>query len=328
MDMELPRTEPVELRKIRTVPEILNATSEFIRQHFRPLSRLILRRAFPPLLFAGMIGAYLFSSGILDSIFMWGRAYGNPTWQYGGGSSTGSIVLQALLALLLFVIGYTLLIGLVHTYARHARESHDGSVNADEVWKDTKEDFWRVFWTNLGLGVIYNIVSVIVTMFTGLFIFIHPTVGMLFQWFGLLAITTNFSLYYAARFVSNEGFGGSFSRSLSLVSGSWWRTMGLIVLCGLLLVIMVMVTLVPVWIVLQLVQNHLYIYDPVWLQNNGELMKIITTASLTLFFSAVQLYLVFPLFSLILHYFNLIERREATTIMEEIENIGVANVEA
>lgn len=317
--MEMPRTQSVEFRVIRNVPEILNATFDFIREHYRPLSKLILQRAFPPLMLAYIFYANILSGGLMEIVNL---------YSYYGENVTlipGSPILQILLMLVLFAVGYTFLFSAVYIYARHVVYAEGKEVLLEDVWEDMKGDFWRMFWTNVGVGVLWGIASFLLTVVTGVFSAVSPLIGSLVQLFGLLAIITTYSLYYPARFIDDEGFGSAFSRSSSLVSGSWWRTMGLVVLCGLLVLCLSIVMMVPLFIVSYLIREN--IGDVGWMDNNLLIVRIIMTISIALFAGLVQICTIFPMFSLIFHYFNLIERREATVLREQIEEIGVANAE-
>ncbi|MGE3801312.1 MAG: hypothetical protein AB7H80_09845 [Candidatus Kapaibacterium sp.] len=313
--MELPRTHSVELRAIRNVPEILNATFDFIRQHFRPLSRLILQRAFPPLALGYILLANVFSTVLMEGL----------SSSFYNRADPSGIALQVLLLLVLFAVGYTLMITTVHVYVLQVLESESGEVSFDEAWRDTKAEFWRVFWTNVGVGLLYALASIIVTLFSTFFSIFTPLLVSLVQTFGILAIVTTYAVYYPARLIEGTGFGYAFTRSSSLVAGSWWKTMGLILLCGLLIYSMVLVALVPFYIVVWLVKENIATVG--WLDENRDLIRIVSTASIALFASLLQLFSIFPLVSLILHYFNLVERLESASLEERLEEIGVADAE-
>ena len=293
----------------------MNATFDFIREHFRPLSRLILQRAFPPLALGYIIYANIFSTVIVGGL---------DPFSYNRADPSG-IALQALLLLVLFAVGYTLMITTLHVYVLQVLESESGEVSFDEAWKDTKAEFWRVFWTNVGVGLLYGVASVIVTFFSTLFSIFTPLLGSLVQLFSILAIVTTYAVYYPARLIEGAGFGYAFTRSSSLVAGSWWKTMGLILLCGLLILCMVLVTLVPFYIVVWLIRENIATVG--WMDENRDLVRIISTASIALFASLLQLFSTFPLISLILHYFNLVERRESARLEERLEEIGVVDAE-
>lgn len=317
--MEMPRTQSVEFRVIRNVPEILNGTSDFIREHYRPLSKLVFQRAFPPLILAYIFYANILSMGVMEILHPY-------SYQDSVSLIPGSPILQILLMLVLFAIGYTLLFSAVHVYARHVVYGNGEEIVFEQVWEEVKADFWRMFWTNVGIGVLWGIAGVLLSIVTGAFSAVSPLLGSLVQLLGLLAIITTYCLYYPARFIDDEGFGSAFSRSSSLVSGYWWRTMGLVVLCGLLVLCLSIVMMVPLFLVSYLIGEN--IGDARWMDDNMFIVRIIITLSITLFAGLVQMCTIFPLISLILYYFSLVERREATRLREQIEEIGVVNAEA
>ena len=316
--MEEPRAQHVEFHVIRNVPETLNATFDFLRQHTRPLGKLLMQRAFPPLILGYIIYANLLSMGLINII--------NPYF-YGteGFVIAGSPLLQALLMIVLMAVGYTLLIAGIHSYALRVEEYPGEEVDLQEVWQDMKNDFWMVLGTNIGIGIISLIAAMLIGLVSGVVSVISPLLGSLIQLFLYLVLYTNYSLYYPARLLGRNGFGESLSRSSSLVSNNWWKTMGLLVLLLLLLLSLSLVAMVPVYILLWLIEENSY--DMSWMEDMMPVIQIVVALATALFASLLQIFAVIPFFGLIFHYYNQIERSDGWGLEQDIEQIGVVDVE-
>lgn len=317
----------VELREIRNVPEVLNATFDFIRLNIKVLRTSALLYVLPWLVVANLLLQFI-GSGYL----MRGLANLSPGMQlyamYARGLSTGSDAVDLLLTLVAFasyVAGITFLVAFVHAvvlvYQEKEREGR--RLEVGEVWKKMKSLFWSVFGTNIGLGVILFAGFFILMMGVGISGAISPvflSLGFFISMLAIPAVFVTYALYYPVRFIEGRAFSVAFSRAWGLISGNWWRTCGLLAVCICILLGLSVILNLPT-VVIQLlvyfdVVNQYELLDP------SSTWSLLNSAFSSLFAIAWQLLAVFPLLSLIFHYYSQKERQDFSVLIEKIEEIG------
>lgn len=287
----------IEFRHIRNVPEIINVTFDFIRQNFRPLAKALLLFAFPFLAVAYTLFSYFFW-GVIDSL---ARNFSN----------IDTVFLPMFLAMmcagLLGTVGATTLISVVHDFVRLYREKGGaGTVELSDIRQGLKEKFWMLFWTLLGVGFSVSILSGLLSLV--------PFGGL-----GIYAMAVFGAFYLPLRIYDRRGFLKSFAVSAELVKGSWWRTLGLLVLFGLMNLVLAGVLILPV-IVGAIVGNYMGVdienlEDTSWL-------RIVGTILVAVYYTALSLLYTVPLLSLIFHFFSQQERRGSPALIAEVEMIG------
>lgn len=307
--MEEQQTHAASIREIRNVPETINATIDFLRLHRRPLGKLLLTRALPLFLLGQVISVY--------SITM-----GRTSDSYAVGD-TGNGTLQFILLAALTFIGYTLLIGIVYSYFRLAREYEPHEFDQSDVWEDVKDSFWRVLGTNLGLVVLLGVGGYIFLRIGGAVVQTVPVLGLLVAVAFVMFFATIWSLYYPARFIEDRGFYASFGRSQRLVQGRFWGTAGFLITWYLLIVGIPFIFWVVNFIILMLLR-----YGGIGGQSADDgttSAAIISTCLSTVFTTAIQLFSVGPLASLAFFYYSQVERKEHGFLEAEIALIGAGN---
>lgn len=302
--MEELQTQTVTLREIRTVPETINAAMDFLRLHRKSLGKLALTRVLP-LIVAGRI--LLLVAG-----------FGNDLGLGGGlpyAAASGSIAVQGLLALLCYAIASVLLIGLTFSTLRLAEQNGSVQFDADDIWQGTKDSFWHVVGTNLGLFGVGVLGFLLFTLIAGLLLAI-PVIGALGVLLGALALFTIWSLYYPARFLEGYGFFESFRMSQYLVGGKFWATLGLLLVWFLqTFVISALSYFISILIAFGLI-------DPLWIMENETLVTSTLAAVELVMGSLVTLLYIPLLLSLAFHYYSQLERKEATSFDAAVEGIG------
>ncbi len=296
--------EVIEFQKIRNVPEVINVTFDFIRQNFRLFAGAVFRFAFPFLAIAVTLSGYWFW-GLVDSVSTMGSAPGTE--------AVMGMVFQAFLVFfvvaVLMTIGATTLIAVVHDVARLYREHGPGNVQMQDVWQGVREKFWMLLFTVFGVGVATTILSVVLAFI--------PFVGN----FGLYILIVFGAFYFPLRIYEGRGFFQSFFVSIGLVQGSWWRTLGLMILFWIMNFAFAAIFVVPI-IVAMAVQDFSAIgfeslIDATW-------FRVLGTVVFSLYYTALALFYSIPLLSLIFHYHSQRERHQSLALLELVENIGQA----
>ncbi|MGE3801311.1 MAG: hypothetical protein AB7H80_09840 [Candidatus Kapaibacterium sp.] len=310
--------EQFEFQTIRSVPEILNATFALIRESFPELRRTILVYLFPTILVAELLNALLTGDLLQESLE---QLFGITSSGAASGAivSTGSVGLDLLLHLLafvLYIVGFTLLIAATFAFIRLKESGGEAELDLWELRGETMQLFWKVLGTNIGLFLLFSFGAFFLSLFTrgapdliGLLI---VGVAILLLWF----IVTS-ALYYPVRFIEEDEFFASFSRSRVLLQGYKWPTFGLLALS---------------FLVVGTFASPSFFLTFLWyfLESVGLAPALVSGGAWTLLFAllsallsaAVQLANAIPLICLALHYYSQRERLEGVGLEKKIALIG------
>ncbi|MGE3801310.1 MAG: hypothetical protein AB7H80_09835 [Candidatus Kapaibacterium sp.] len=294
------KLDRIEFREIRNVAEVLNVTLDFIRQNFRLFSQSLILIALPPILIALTIFSYFFIGFIGDALN--NAVDENNIWDY-----LLSLLGVSAIAGVAVAIGTTFLICVVHVFAQLYVERGQGEFTFADVWGGTKEIFWRIFITNIGLAIVLVILQVLAAFVP-------------FGAFGLYILYAFGALYFPLRIYEGRGFFKSFTVSTELVQKRWWATLGLLSLQSLLSTVLSGLLFLPIMVVSIL--SGLGVIDVEELVQDSSWFIYAGTALGALYISVVFLLSAAPVLSLIFHYYNQKERKGGIGLLERIEMIG------
>ncbi len=314
------QSQSFSLREIRTIPEVINATFEFIRLNSKVMLKGLLIYVMPLLLIGECLIQFLRSSDSpILQLFSERARFGNAPG-FLGTDNLGLTILLALLVILFVFLSIVLLQAYVFGFVRAYTNAEEQSPDLADVWQQTKDIFWRVFGTNIGLGILAVGGFFIVRVFAFL-----PLLGA-FAILGMLilipVLITNYILYYPARFIGNESFGEAFLRAKELIVGRWWPTFGFIALGFLFVIVVRIFSLLPDillhWLEDFGVVSQYQLYNPTsW-------VSIVRSVLLVLFSTVYQLSMVVPLLGVVVHYYNQVERQDSYALAEDVATIGEA----
>ncbi len=243
--LDTPR-DRVVFEEVRSVPEVVNATFDFIRLHFRLLMRGLFMIVFPPVL----LGMGLYTYGSADAMGI--------TSLLGLGRSTllatsGPSPLFWIVTLVLMLLGSAILIAFVYTFVTMHRETEDDpvpmeGVSVRDIWDRMQRDIGRAFGSMILFAIILVIYGVVAAIPLGLVSgVIAATVGefgallliplFFFTFFGILAATL---CYFPLRFLDRRGPLQSFLVGAQIINGGWGRA---ILLCFLLFILMAVINI-------------------------------------------------------------------------------------
>lgn len=300
--MEELQTGTVRLREIRNVPRIINASVDFFRFYRRSLGRLLLR-AFP----------FIVVGQILQFFFIPEGGIGAVTYTTGMAGT----LLGLLAFYICYGIGYCILLSLVFSTLKLAEHYGPDEFDQEDIWEEAKAGFWKVMGTVLGLGALAVL---------AFFLYAKVASGLMaIPLFGFLAMLTVFiffpviwSLYFPSRFLEGKGFFGAFVLSQYLVRGTFWRTLGLMLIWGVLfLMFSILSYMLAVGIALDMI-------DSFWVVQNEKVLTVliqvfeILGGLLFFFLSALAL------LSLGFHYYSQLERKEYYSFEAALESIGAS----
>jgi len=284
--------EYINLSRRRKFGQKLNATFEFIRQNAGGLFKSILYLAGPLILITSALVIYLQR----DLFLITEGNSGDPFAMFNAFSSSFGWTYA------LSVISTALLIAIVYDYMVLYQTKKSNQIEVSEVWQLVRNDFFRV----LVGGFLVSIVVII-----GFFLFILPGVilAVLLSPIFIIMVKEKLNVFSA------------FSRSFNLVSGKWWSTFGIIVVSSVIQLIVTLVLILPFEGIKFLIGfNALEGPDQEYLNNSFFQIIDIAISSVTML-GGYFIYTIL-LIAIGFQYYNLVELKEASGLMEDIDQIG------
>jgi len=312
------QSQTIRFQKTRDFGAKLNASFEFIRANFKNLMLSILYIAGPAIVIFGVFNGYYQKYAF------------NFTQIVQGDTIFSSELFITLGGMLIFgTIAQLLTVTIILEYVNLYNEKLSSEITVDEVWIRVKGSLGKV----VGSTFIFIIASMI---FFGLIAFLMFGVGssagssgagvMLFLMFLIIPLILYISISLAIFFnimlhekhpVSE--FGTILKRSFYLVKNKWWSTFGLVIVSGILRSVMAVVFSLPMMGIL--------IFN-VFSSAHGEEAPQALWYDIILILSSIiamlgsYLLQTIPVLAVTFQYFNLVELKDATGLIDEIETLG------
>ena len=274
----------IEFRKARDFGAIVNDTFAFTRQNIRVL--------FKSLVF--IVGPLMVVLAVLSGLYN----VENFTRLAGKNAAenvfAGILTAKYGLIMLLSLASYTLTTLIACEYMVLYMDSPSGEVAFEDVWRDTKRDFFMLMFTSIGnfFVILFSIVLLIVP-------------GIYF----MVVLT----LVPIIRVRERIGYFASLGRSMKLLSGNWWFTFGVLLIMGIIVLSMGWILGVPSGAVAFLAMFHKA-------DAASPLYQFLFMASglINQFYSFLS---VLVLVATALQYFSLIEKKEGLGLLQKIEDV-------
>ncbi len=306
----------IELHEERNFSAKINAAFEFVKQNFKGLLKPIIYIALPASLLAGFFLSDYFS-------FLLGNIGNN-----GMFDSPASIMRMAgsYFGLLITVsLAYLLLSTVIYAYISLYDKDKEQEITNSMISAKVKSRFWRFLGYNFVYGII---VGIIIAIVVGI-IFVPtiylmtkvPVLGILLYIFFLLAFIVVIYFLMALTYILQNviffedlSLTETFSRTMKLLKGNWWSTIGLFFVVGLMLNVVLGIFIIPLYIVM--------ILNGIGIDMDG-LGKLLTI--LTSIFMMLGSFIITPLLQVPMsfQYFNLVEKIDGTGILKQIGKIGI-----
>lgn len=280
----------------RDLGEVISGAFELISQNARDMARTLLRVCTPALvgfaLGGGMIATGVWRSTAAD------------------GDDIGGLAVVGLLLVLFSSMALGLLLVLAtNSYVALYREHGPGMFDAADVWQRCRAMFWRFVGVNLLLGFAYVLLNVVL---------IVPCLGLLAFMAGSAYLMTTFSLSYPVIAHEDAGVFEAVSRCRTLVEGHWWMTFGVVALTYLLYYLLVMGAFLPLFSVLFAFAFHGM--EPASSGLGGGMLAV----TILIGVAGAFLLQVLPHVAVIIQYFNLVERKEYSSLAARVVQVGNA----
>ncbi len=310
----------IEFRKPRDFGEKFNATFEFLRLEFKPLFKGILYVAGPFIAIAGILDAYYqkYSLSLLDF------TSDNPVEFF-----TRDLGISAAGLFISSVLAYILTFAVVSEYVKIYMDTGNKSVDINPLRRAVRKNLLHYFGSAFG----YFILIVLVFFVTGTLLVGIVTLDILllniFVFLGFFLLIFLITILFYITFISynleNPDFLGAGLRSLRLLKGNWMSTLGLLIVAWIFVTIANIIFTLPNAILTMVgIFHRIDDNDAVQLSFFEELAYGFTSfiASAGGYFLTVILMLI-----LIFQYFNLVEKLDATGLIQRIEEMGTKSNE-
>jgi hypothetical protein len=286
-------TQESDFRRQRDFGQKINATFGFIGMHWRPLGRVLLYLAVPAALLHSILTALLQTQ--VFNFTQYSTTYGTSSWVRFSGIFTSPLyylnsAVSALFFTVLVLSIYGYLLRCIHPVIPGA------PVTVADVWEVVKRKF---------VGTYFSAIGVTLIVMAGFIFFFIP--GIYFA--------VALSLFFVVHTLEDTDFISTISRCLSLTSGKWWSTFGLIfIMC--LMVGMLFFGVMSIFGVAMGVKGLLVA---------SSTMPQVAVIAITAVTQLLNL-LIYPplLLALAFQYFNLVERKEGVGLHSLIDQLGQA----
>lgn len=311
----------IKFRKERNFSEKLNATFAFISEQFKPIGTNILLIAGPFALLAGICYS-LYQSYTFDAAFS-----GNLGTAAQSAPNVGLMGLGVLGMLVFSMIAFTLVVAIMMQHIRlYIAEGHS-RINTEFMWRNIWKDFFSVLGTSVVIILLFS--ALMAAIFIPLVLLAAGSgsgavaIGLatLSFLFFIFLISPAFLLLYPIRSIEGKGIFQALIRLFRLISGKWLSTAGLVIMMYIIQMVIATVFALPMYVLIFMKAMHAT--DP-------EAALQVSSSTENILFSLAGGFSMlgsFALYGLVMiavtfQYFNLVERRDATGLLERIDTFG------
>jgi len=277
----------INFREERDFSQKINATFFFIRQNFKTLFTCYLYFVVP----------FAFLAGIFTGIYESRRLPAKPgevryrTWgEYDFFNSISSF--NYLLGVFFSFISFIVISLTIYVFMVQYMDK-GGKVTVREVWAGVREHFLSVFATAFGM-LLLCMLGYVILLIPGIY------VSIVLSFFVIVMVREELS------------FVETVERCFYLVKGYWWSTFGLLLMVGMMQAMMSLVLSFPVIL--------LYVLKAFQVPGSDSGLLLIVANS----FSTITtvLFYTISLVALAFQYFNLVEIKDGTGLLEQVALIG------
>ncbi|MGB0524997.1 MAG: hypothetical protein ACPGJS_18640 [Flammeovirgaceae bacterium] len=296
------------LRKKRDFGERINAIFEFINLNQRDFYRAVVLVICPLAIVGGVLAGMI--SGSLEDIV---NNPGDPTVMlkiFGSFPFWGAMVSS--------ILGYNIVLTVSNVFIKLYLNKVE-NLSVETIWKEMKKYILPVFGVQF-LSAIFLFIAYFLSILLMVMLGQIHMAFIIIGAFGVLLLlgylATNFFLVYAIVVIEEHGVFGSFARAFWLMRNHFWSTFGYFFVIFLIYMAISFIFTAPAIIVEQIAALHV-------LESESAVFTMTKIAANI--FSSVGSYLLLPVLILAptFQYFNLVEHKESTGLLERIEQFGI-----
>jgi hypothetical protein len=292
----------IDFKKERSIGEVINASFTFFVNNFLPLIKYALTFSFPFFVLGLILIGSTFVRLFLDQDYFMYNSYGYKIRMF-----ISSIILSVgLIILITSVLAY------VRIYINNGREA----ITRSEIWKLVR----RKFFPMVGLYLMFGfIIAILLVIFLSMLSAIDSgTVTIVFLLSFIASFLSVFFYSSTAIILKDISAPESLSKSFEMITGTFWFTLGLIVIMIILIFILGLLSSVP-----SIVIGYLSSYFNIGILFSQIISVIFTAVNLIIIFLAFMAFLSMKA----IQYYNVVEKREQTSLKEKLDSIISSNEE-
>jgi hypothetical protein len=230
---------------------------------------------------------------LLAGVFM--GLYQSSMFDFTNQPDIESFGIPFLISMLFLMFSYLIITMVTYSYIILYKNSGPGSIDIDDVWQKTKSSFWMLLFTGIGFAII---------IFFGFLLLIIPGIYL----------SVALSIIYIVRMEEEIGFFEAVNRCIKIIKGNWWFTFGVIIVVGFIQGFLGFIFYIPNYIV-----TFFLAFAGVDAYSGGT-AKILFIISSIISSLGALLYAINTI-AIAFQYYNLIERKEAPGLIQQIEDI-------
>jgi hypothetical protein len=230
---------------------------------------------------------------LLAGVFM--GIYQSSMFNFAASPDLAQIGIPFLISMFFIMISYLIITVVTYSHLLIYKQSETGVLEFDEVWQMVKKFFFTILFTAIGYTFIVGF-------------------GFLFLIIPGIYLSIALSLIFIVRLEEECGFFDAVSRCIKLIKDNWWFTFGLIVVVGFIQGFLMYALYIPNYIVMFFVA-----FTGIDSESSG-LNRVLYIIS-SIIASLGTLGYAISTIAIAFQYYNLVERKEAPGLLQQIENI-------
>jgi hypothetical protein len=308
----------IEYHQTRDFSRKMSVTFEFIRQNFKSLGKSIVIIAGPPVLIASVMMGSFFSDFLSTSM----TAAANPE-AFRDLVLSPNFWMQIALMSVFAILAMVLTIATINNYLIIYEEQRSTTISVELVWTRVRDTVWMYIGSGLLLILVFILAYIVMIVLVGLMAAASPVLAIFggigafcLFFYGVIAA----SFLFFIRAYEKKGFFESLERSFRLIQGKWWSTFGLVMILSMIGGIASYILFMP-WYAYTIVTS-LHDIESGTMSAAAPANQIGSIIFFTLYYMVQLIGYSLPSVGIAFQYFNLVERKEARGLMNQIQNFG------
>lgn len=309
--------EKIPIRKIRSSLETINVSVAFLRQNFKPIFKTLAILSLP-LIFIGMIANTLFTFSFMNPALLGASgAFESDPMDFINMGMAG--MLYFFLFLLLIFLGAMSFTATIYGYLQLYLETDDiSNISLQAVIKRAFRDTWILLGASMILMFVFFLAIIPLSL-----LMIIPGLGILLFFGGFIYLGVTLSMVFIIQLIERINIFDAIGRSFRLIQGHWWSTFGLNMVLWLMLTCL---TITPYLVVMLFMGGSFFILDQATI-GNALWVKLIVMVVQTIAMIAYILPNALYLLGIAFRYFSLVELKEGTGMLQQIQQLDKMNDE-
>ncbi len=221
--------------------------------------------------------------------------YQSSMFSFADYPDLAMIGIPFLIGMFFTVLAYLIITVVTYSHLMVYKQSDTGIFDIEDVWRIAKKNFFMILFTGIGYSIAVGL-------------------GFIFLIIPGIYLSITLSLIFIVRLEENLGFFDALTRCKKLIKDNWWFTFGLIIVVGFIQGFLVYALYIPNYIVMFF--TAFAGYDSETTSSNRVFYIISSIIS-----SLGTLSYVISTIAIAFQYYNLVERKEAPGLLQQIEDI-------